>query len=303
MYENIGKSTKQFILTAVGLAIAVWNFSFNLGAYKTIFFDQLFLIWVVCTVVLLTFILLPNIDKPIRWPGVGAMILPTVWLVVSTMSHNFEQVTIFDQIEIGLVILITLFCLPYIAYVLISVLQSEVMSIRPPKLLAALIAIALFIGFVSFFIGANNYLFLTCQDFKISGSDLPLNCREVTTTTDTNGRMTLESGIWQLSSINGEDALSGSEITAVFNSNESSINGNSGCNNYFATYEASEGSLSISAIGSTRMACVDPDGVMQQESRYLMLLSTVSAYRIDNNSLSMTDSNGEQIFRFILNSK
>ena len=179
MYENIEKPTKQFILTTVGLSLVVWDISFNLGAFKTIFFDKLFFIWTVCTVVLLTLIFLPRTVRPIGWPGFIAMLVPSMWLLFSGVNDKLAQSPVLDLIETGLLVIITLLCLPYIGYVIISVSQSGVLSIQPRNLVMVLIAITLFIGLAGYLIGANNDLFLTCQDFKVSGSELPINCRRV----------------------------------------------------------------------------------------------------------------------------
>lgn len=179
MYENIEKPVKQFILTAVGLSLVVWEISFDLGAFQTIFFDKLFFVWTVCTVVLLTFIFLPRTMRPVRWPGVAAMVLPSVWLLLTSINQNQTVPTALQLLETGVVVIITLLCLPYIGYVIISVSQAEVLTIQPRKLMFTLVIIALLIGLAGYLIGANNDLFLTCQDFKVSGNDLPDNCRSL----------------------------------------------------------------------------------------------------------------------------
>ena len=74
-------------------------------------------------------------------------------------------------------IVVTVLSLPYVARILISVTVSESLSIKTRKLQMAVIVIALMSGLTGYFVGANNYLFLTCQDFKVSGNDLPSNCQ------------------------------------------------------------------------------------------------------------------------------
>jgi heat shock protein HslJ len=50
------------------------------------------------------------------------------------------------------------------------------------------------------------------------------------------------------------------------------VAGNGGCNNFFGTYTVDGNQLTISALGSTMMACL-PEEVMQQEAQVLALLS------------------------------
>ena len=42
--------------------------------------------------------------------------------------------------------------------------------------IVALFGIVIMIGVVGFLIGRNNHIFLTCEDFKVSGNALPARC-------------------------------------------------------------------------------------------------------------------------------
>jgi len=51
------------------------------------------------------------------------------------------------------------------------------------------------------------------------------------------------------------------------------------------------------------MFCADPDGVMTQETTYLLLLKDVTSYAISNNELTLSDSlrNPQLVFEAALN--
>ena len=66
-------------------------------------------------------------------------------------------------------------------------------------------------------------------------------------------------------------------------SNDGKITGNAGCNDYFANYEVKDKDLSISAIGSTKMFC--GEGLMTEETVYLVALEKAASYRINGDSL------------------
>ncbi len=93
--------------------------------------------------------------------------------------------------------------------------------------------------------------------------------------------MDLEGVTWELSSMGGYSLISGTRITLSFVGGE--VRGNAGCNTYFGGYDLSgTGDLQITDIGATEMACLSPQGVMQQESTYLQYLaSVVKAVRIE----------------------
>ena len=90
--------------------------------------------------------------------------------------------------------------------------------------------------------------------------------------------------------------IEGTEITATFNSAEGRISGSSGCNTYFAEYEAEDSRLSISEMAYTEMACVSPQGVMKQEQEFLSLLTKTQSFQVDDTSLTITCSDGRQLY-------
>ena len=80
--------------------------------------------------------------------------------------------------------------------------------------------------------------------------------------------------------------IEGTRVTATFESAEGQVRGSAGCNNYFGDYEVDDG-LSISTLGHTEMYCMDPEGVMDQETEYLKLLGTAENYRIQDGKLQI----------------
>jgi heat shock protein HslJ len=105
---------------------------------------------------------------------------------------------------------------------------------------------------------------------------------------------------WTLESFHTADAVSsvlaGTTITAVFGA-DGSVSGSAGCNRYFARYNVTGTTLSISSVGSTKMACGAP-GVMQQEGNYLTLISQAKTVTINGNRLSLADAKGSTILSF-----
>jgi heat shock protein HslJ len=67
--------------------------------------------------------------------------------------------------------------------------------------------------------------------------------------------------------------------------------GNAGCNNFFGGYEvAADGSIAIGPLGSTRMACPEPE--MTQEMQFLDMLQGVKRFERDGTRLSLMDGSG-----------
>ena len=69
--------------------------------------------------------------------------------------------------------------------------------------------------------------------------------------------------------------------------------GSSGCNRYFATVTIADPGLTFSNIGSSMMACPEPQ--MGFEQAYLTALATVTEYSIVDQTLSLADATGAAV--------
>jgi len=85
--------------------------------------------------------------------------------------------------------------------------------------------------------------------------------------------------------------VAGTTITAVFGA-DGQVTGSAGCNNYFASYMVSGTEITIGPAGSTKMYCETPVGAMDQESRYLSLLSEVATFERAPKTLTLRDAGG-----------
>ena len=103
----------------------------------------------------------------------------------------------------------------------------------------------------------------------------------------------LEEHLWLLMTLNGEQVLEGTIITAEFK--EDQVAGSAGCNNYFAAYETSNGNISIGETGTTRKACQTPEGVMEQENEYLGTLQRSTTYKFEDGKMEFSNAAGEVI--------
>jgi heat shock protein HslJ len=98
---------------------------------------------------------------------------------------------------------------------------------------------------------------------------------------------------WVLTSLTGKAPIEDTQITLSFG--EGSLKGSAGCNTYGGSYTVSEDSLRLSDLYWTEMACLEPEGILEQELAYLNALSTVASYRMDAGWLELYDEAGTQI--------
>ena len=94
---------------------------------------------------------------------------------------------------------------------------------------------------------------------------------------------------------NGEQAvtsvLADSTITAQFGK-DGTLSGNSSCNDYSGPYKAIGNQIEIGPLVSTKKACADPAGVMDQEAQYLAALETAATYKIAGKALELRTADG-----------
>jgi heat shock protein HslJ len=119
---------------------------------------------------------------------------------------------------------------------------------------------------------------------------------------------TLEGPTWSLLSFVGERQIEGEAVPApdpspvadgtkiTLTLADGTARGSAGCNSYQGTYRAGI-ALTFGPIAATEMACVAPEGVMEQEQRYLAALRAVTGYRIIGGQLWLqTDSGSFLVF-------
>ncbi len=107
---------------------------------------------------------------------------------------------------------------------------------------------------------------------------------------------TLAGTTWEIVGYNnGKQAvisvLRGTRITARFGE-DGRVTGSAGCNQYFASWETAAESITIGMPATTRMACAEPDGIMEQEARYLEALHTAASFRFDGDRLVLRTAEG-----------
>jgi len=98
---------------------------------------------------------------------------------------------------------------------------------------------------------------------------------------------------WQLVFIRKTTPIKGTTINISFENDE--IRGTSGCNTYFGSYEIEGEKIKFNEIAMTEMACLDPEGVMQQEQEYQNFLSEVVTFSIEGNQLILRKAEQGQL--------
>lgn len=177
--SNISQSeARTFTVATVGGAIAIWDIAFNLGVYDTIFFEKIFFVWAASVAVFGVSVVLPDEYAPVNWWQRIVLILPTVWIILALIVDPAIDASTIDGWMLLIGAVIYALCLPFTLYIITAITNPEFFAFKTKALGVALAIIVLIVAVTSYFVGANNSLFLTCEDFKVSGNDIPPNCTE-----------------------------------------------------------------------------------------------------------------------------
>ena len=84
-----------------------------------------------------------------------------------------------------------------------------------------------------------------------------------------------------------QDAISGKEVNARFDSSSGKVSGSAGCNSFSAAYQRTMNKVTVNDMVSTKVFCITPAGIMQQESDFTNALSGAESCKITNNKLEI----------------
>lgn len=103
----------------------------------------------------------------------------------------------------------------------------------------------------------------------------------------------LEETSWVLSSYRKTTPIGTARPTISFKNGE--ISGSASCNHYGGSYEVDGNKISFGAMFMTEMYCVDPEGVMDQESLYLEMLGNAERFELSESQLVIFTADGESL--------
>jgi len=95
----------------------------------------------------------------------------------------------------------------------------------------------------------------------------------------------LEDQTWVLTSYNVTQPVDGHQPTLEFDADQ--ISGTTGCNHYGGTYQIEGDTIHFKGVFNTEMACLEPEGLMDQERIYLELLQSADHFEFIDGTLTL----------------
>lgn len=83
---------------------------------------------------------------------------------------------------------------------------------------------------------------------------------------------------WTLTAYKDNPPIAGAQPTLQFENGQ--VSGNTGCNHYGGSYEVQGDTIRFGDLFNTEMACLEPEGVMEQEQIYLEMLRSADHFEL-----------------------
>ncbi|TFH36606.1 MAG: META domain-containing protein [Anaerolineales bacterium] len=109
-----------------------------------------------------------------------------------------------------------------------------------------------------------------------------------------NGTIDILDGTnWNLDTYQESSLMEGTSFTISFTAGQ--VHGNAGCNSFFGSYTLNGSQIAFSALGMTEMACLEPEGLMDQEQALLAFLGDGQSFDISAGRFSIFRTDGEAL--------
>jgi hypothetical protein len=165
-----------FAIGVVTISLAVFPIAFNLGAYHEVFYEDVFRFVVAATAGLAVSLLATRYAGQRRWFTNVALASPATWLLVAVVTTDSVSDAATNAVLGPLALVVIAVSVPTVIRMLIDMFVPRFNSYADRRLLFGRLAAIVLIATAGLLIGANNHFFLTCDDFKVAGSDEPNNC-------------------------------------------------------------------------------------------------------------------------------
>jgi hypothetical protein len=170
---DLQRARRTIGAVGVGAAVLAWWPAFTLGTWGSVFFEQLLTLWAAATAAFVM-VLLKEGTRPLAAPVTATLLLPSLWIGLSLLPVQDGSVLsdIISWFGMG----ITLVGLPFMVWVLLMVTRPDVVEVVSARTWIVAGVAVVVVAMASFALGRLHPQFLTCDDFRISGNDVPATC-------------------------------------------------------------------------------------------------------------------------------
>ena len=98
---------------------------------------------------------------------------------------------------------------------------------------------------------------------------------------------------WELMAYRKTKPIPETTITAMFE--DGRVYGSAGCNSYSGSYQVNGDTITVGPTAITEMACLEPEGVMEQEMTFIEFLTGAQTFQFADEQLQIFRADGEAL--------
>lgn len=170
------KKQRQFLIIAFGSGINIWNIAFEVGAWNTVLYNNLMLIWGASLITLFYVLFVADRVNQFSKFEVIAITLPSCWFLAVIINSLWVQSEVISEILHYSSFIVILICIPALLYFVLLIIERDALLLDIKSYIRLFLLLALMAG-MGFITGKYNYIFFSCSDFMYAGSYEPKNCR------------------------------------------------------------------------------------------------------------------------------
>jgi len=167
---------RTFFVSTIATAMVAWDIAFNLGAFHTVFFARRHQLAVVLFVVVLGTLALRR-QVHVHWWVLTFLSIPFAWIIFRLIFSERDSGQVTGTVDSGFLIAIIVIY-PVAFWIVLRLMAPDYFEIPNLRLKIASFTIVLVIAGIAFLVGEFNNRFLSCEEFAVSGNDLPADCAE-----------------------------------------------------------------------------------------------------------------------------
>lgn len=182
--SDLRRARRTIGAVAVAAAVVAWWPAFTLGAWGGVFFEQVLALWAAATA---AFIIVWLREGTQRLPRAvtATLLLPSLWIALSFLP--VAEGTVASETITWFGIGLTVIGLPFMGWVILQVARPDVVEAVAGRTWAVAVLAVVTVSLLSFALGRLHPYFLTCDDFRISGNNVPANCTPGETSLGSSG--------------------------------------------------------------------------------------------------------------------
>ena len=174
--ESSAPEIRTFFVSTIGAALVAWDIAFNYGAFHTVFFARRHQVAIVLFVVVLGTIVLRRQVK-VNWWLLAILSIPMFWVFFRLVFPARDPGSTPSQVD-GILFIVVVMLYPMVFWIVLRLVAPDYFSIPNRRLKVMSVVIVVVIVLLGYSVGEQNGRFLRCNEFRVSGNDLPADCAD-----------------------------------------------------------------------------------------------------------------------------